>query len=69
MAVQKAVTFQRQQWQLDTETALREVANAGVEIIKVDTTLFKDQITTLHASFNGTPLAKTIQLIQEVSRD
>lgn len=69
LAVQEAVAFQRLQWQLDTETALREVARAGVEIIQVDTAVFKDQVSTLHASFEGTPLAKTIQLIQEVDRD
>lgn len=68
-AAQAAISFQRAQWQQDTEHALAEVTKAGVTISRVDTSFFQTKVADLHDSFEGTALADTIAKIQEVGRD
>ncbi len=68
-AAQAAISFQRAQWQQDTEHALAEVTKAGVTIHRVDTSFFQAKVADLHDSFEGTALADTIAKIQEVGRD
>ena len=63
-AVDDSVAFQRELWQRETIRSLDAVAEAGVEIIQPDKDLYRDRVTAMHASYEGTPIGGLIVKIK-----
>ena len=68
-AVEDSVTFQRKLWKDAVEEALREVKEAGVEIIIPDKGPFREAVRSMHESYRGTPLHDLIRAIESVGVD
>ncbi len=64
-AVDESVAYQREQWRIDTESALKAVKEAGVEIIHPDKALFREKVAGMLKSYENTPLGEVIKQIQE----
>ncbi len=54
-AMDESIEYQRELWEKASEEALREVEEAGVEIIHPDKTLFAQQVKEMHENYKGTP--------------
>lgn len=63
-AVDESVDYQRQLWKEASEEALREVQQAGVEIIYPDKAPFRESVRGMHESYKGTAIYDLIQVIQ-----
>ena len=64
-AVDDSVEFQRRQWQLDTDMALAAVMEAGVEVVRPDKSLFREQTEIMLSLYKDSSLGPVIQRIQE----
>lgn len=65
-AVDESVDYQRKLWQESSEKALREVQEAGVQVLHPDKAPFRQAVQEMYASYKGTPLYELIQEIQRV---
>lgn len=62
-AVDESVEFQRALWQKDTQKALKAVADAGVEIIYPDKSLYREKVVAMHESYQGTTTGALLKKI------
>jgi tripartite ATP-independent transporter DctP family solute receptor len=65
-AVNESVIYQRKLWQESEQEALREVQEAGVQVIHPDKTPFMDKVQAMHESYQGTQLYDLIQQIKHM---
>ncbi len=65
-AVDESVVHQRKLWKESTDNALAEVQKAGVQVIRPDKSLFRDAVTEMHQSYQGTPVYELINEINEI---
>jgi tripartite ATP-independent transporter DctP family solute receptor len=63
-AVDESVAYQRELWQRDTETALRAVAAAGVEILHPDKSEFEARVQAMLAEYEASELGGLIRRIR-----
>lgn len=66
-AMADSVVKQRELWAASTEEALREVAAAGVEIIRPDKQPFRDAVAPMKAAFAQTELGPLIQRVEALA--
>ena len=64
-AMAQTVEYQKQLWAEDTELALKNLEEAGVNIIRPDKAPFQDKVASFKASFEGTPIGDILQKIEE----
>lgn len=62
-AADLSVPFQRALWKTSSDTALKAVEAAGVEVIHPDKTAFKDAVQDMHNSYKGDPVYALMQEI------
>ena len=69
-AVQEAANessiYQRELWKTKSEEALDAVRKEGVEIHYPDKSLFADQVSEMHESYNGTSVGELLRRVQEM---
>lgn len=65
-AMHEATNYQKELWAESTAMSLEKVAQAGVEIITADKTLFQASVRTIYESLNGTNLEPLVDKIKEI---
>tara|TARA_R110002049_G_scaffold73329_27_gene189698 strand:- start:899 stop:1879 length:981 start_codon:yes stop_codon:yes gene_type:complete len=65
-AANESAELQRRLWAAATEEALDTVRAAGVEVISPDKEPFRDSVSSMHASYAGTPIGALIDRIGEL---
>lgn len=65
-AIDESVEYQKKLWKQASDEALREVHEAGVEVIYPDKTPFRQSVQEMHNSYRGTPIFDLIQEIDAV---
>jgi TRAP-type C4-dicarboxylate transport system substrate-binding protein len=64
-AANDSATYQRELWAKENQSALEDLAAAGVEISHPDKTPFQDSVKALHDSYEGTAVGSLLNRIQQ----
>jgi len=65
-AIDESVEYQKKLWKQASDDALREVQEAGVEVIYPDKTPFRQSVREMHNSYRGTSIYDLIKEIEAV---
>ncbi len=63
-AANESAIYQRELWQQESQAALEAVQQEGVHVHYPDKSVFAEQVSAMHASFDGTSVGELIRLIQ-----
>lgn len=65
-AALESATYQRELWQKKSLEALKAVQQEGVTVHYPDKSVFADQVSTMHESYEGTSVGELIRRIKEM---